>query len=108
VCVLSGAVVVGPGRVSRPAIPSGGGSAMADVNVLPYHPAREDYVWTFGGAEPVMKVSPGDVLDLWTDDCFTGLVSTVDDRASEKIVFPFLNPQTGPFFLDGAEPGDTI
>jgi len=81
---------------------------MADVNVLPYHPAREDYVWTFGGAEPVMKVSPGDVLELWTDDCFTGLVSTVDDRASEKIVFPFLNPQTGPFFLDGAEPGDTI
>ena len=81
---------------------------MADVNVLPYHPAREDYVWTFGGAEPVMKVSPGDVLELWTDDCFTGLVSTVDDRASEKIVFPFLNPQTGPFYVDGAQPGDTL
>jgi acetamidase/formamidase len=81
---------------------------MADLNVLTYRPAREDYVWTFGGAEPVMKVSPGDVLELWTDDCFTGLVSSVDDRASEKIVFPFLNPQTGPFFLEGAEPGDTI
>lgn len=81
---------------------------MADLNVLSYRPSRDDYVWTFGGAEPVMKVSPGDVLELWTDDCFTGLVSTIDDLASEKIVFPFLNPQTGPFSVEGAEPGDTL
>jgi len=78
---------------------------MAEIS---YRPERSDYVWTFGGAEPVMKVQPGDVLRLWTDDCFTGLVSSVDDRASEKIVFPYLNPQTGPFYVEGAEPGDTL
>src|SRR5438552_4097050 len=55
-----------------------------------------------------MRVKPGDVLELWTDDCFTGLVSTIDDLASEKVTFPFLNPQTGPFFVEGAEPGDTL
>jgi acetamidase/formamidase len=81
---------------------------MADLNVVSYRPDRSDYVWTFGGAEPAIKVSPGDVLELWTDDCFTGLVRSVDDLASQKIVFPFLNPQTGPFYVDGAEPGDTL
>jgi acetamidase/formamidase len=81
---------------------------MPDLNVISYRPERDDYAWTFGGVEPVMKVAPGDVLELWTDDCFTSLVATVDDLASEKIVFPFLNPQTGPFYVEGAEPGDTI
>jgi acetamidase/formamidase len=81
---------------------------MPDLNVISYRPEPGDYAWTFGGVEPVMKVSPGDVLELWTDDCFTSLVRTVDDLASEKIVFPFLNPQTGPFYVEGAEPGDTI
>ena len=79
-----------------------------DLNVVSYRPERSDYAWTFGGADPVMRVKPGDVLELWTDDCFTGLVSTIDDLASEKITFPFLNPQTGPFFVEGAEPGDTL
>jgi acetamidase/formamidase len=81
---------------------------MAGLNVVSFHPESSDYAWTFGGADPVMKVSPGDVLELWTEDCFTSLVRTVDDLASEKLVFPFLNPQTGPFFVDGAEPGDTL
>ena len=78
------------------------------MNVVPYRPERSDYVWTFGGAEPVMKVNPGDVLELWTDDCFTGLIHDLDDLVSEKIRFPFLNPQTGPFYVEGAEPGDTL
>src|SRR5262245_34669933 len=81
---------------------------MSDLNVVRYRPERSEYVWTFGGAEPVMKVQPGDVLELWTDDCFTGLIRSVDDLVSEKIRFPFLNPQTGPFHVEGAEPGDTI
>jgi acetamidase/formamidase len=81
---------------------------MAGLNVVSFRPEPSDYAWTFGGADPVMKVSPGDVLELWTDDCFTSLVRSVDDLASEKLVFPFLNPQTGPFYVDGAEPGDTL
>jgi acetamidase/formamidase len=81
---------------------------MAGPNVVSYRPERSEYAWTFGGVEPVMKVAPGSVLELWTDDCFTSLVSSVDDLASEKIEFPFLNPQTGPFSVEGAEPGDTL
>lgn len=36
---------------------------MADLNVVPFRPRPEDYVWTFGGVEPVMKVKPGDILE---------------------------------------------
>ncbi|HJU57613.1 MAG TPA: acetamidase/formamidase family protein [Actinomycetota bacterium] len=79
---------------------------MADVNVVSYRPDRSEYAWTFGGVEPVMKVHPGDVLELWTEDCFGGLVQTVDDLPSEKI--SAFNPQTGPFHVEGAEPGDTL
>ncbi len=78
------------------------------MNVISYHPERSEYAWTFGGADPVMKVMPGDVLELWTDDCFTGVIRTVEDFVSQKIAFPFLNPQTGPFYVEGAEPGDTL
>ena len=57
---------------------------------------------------PVPKVKPGDVLELWTEDAFGGKVRGVDDLVSKVIEFPFVNPQTGPFFVEGAEPGDTL
>ncbi len=31
-----------------------------------------------------------------------------NDLVSVVCEFPFLNPQTGPFYIDGAEPGDTL
>ena len=73
---------------------------MAGLNVVSFRPERSDYAWTFGGVEPVMKVKPGDVLEVWTDDCFAGLVESVDDLPSEKI--RAFNPQTGPFSVEGA------
>ena len=79
---------------------------MVDLNVVTYRPERAEYAWTFGGAAPVMKVKPGDVLELWTDDCFGGLIETVEDVPSDKITA--FNPQTGPFYVEGAEPGDTL
>jgi len=79
---------------------------MGGLNVVSFRPERSDYAWTFGGVEPVMKVKPGDVLEVWTDDCFAGLVETVDDLPSHKITA--FNPQTGPFYVEDAEPGDTL
>ncbi len=79
---------------------------MAGLNVVSFRPERSDYAWTFGGVEPVMKVKPGDVLEVWTEDCFAGLVQTVDDLPSQVIAA--FNPQSGPFYVEGAEPGDTL
>jgi acetamidase/formamidase len=78
------------------------------MNVITYHPDPSEFAWTFGGVPPVMKVSPGDVLELWTEDAFGGKVRGPDDVISKVIEFPFVNPQTGPFFVEGAEPGDTL
>ena len=81
---------------------------MSDLNVVSYRPKPEEFAWTFGGVAPVAKVKPGDVLELWTEDAFGGKVRGPDDVVSKVIEFPFVNPQTGPFFVEGAEPGDTL
>ena len=71
-------------------------------------PTKDQYSWTFGGYAPVMRVRPGDVLDLFTEDAFGGRIRTTDDLPSRSIEYPFINPQTGPFFVEGAEPGDSL
>lgn len=78
------------------------------MNVIEYRPDPSQFAWTFGGAAPVRTVKPGDILELWTEDCFAGKVRSERDLASQVCEFPFLNPQTGPFYVDGARPGDTL
>ncbi len=79
-----------------------------DLDVLSYRPGAEDYAWVFGGVAAVERVRPGAVLELFTEDCFAGRVRGVDDLPSVVCEFPYLNPVTGPFFVEGAEPGDTL
>lgn len=78
------------------------------MDVIAYRPDPSEFAWTFGGVPPVRTVKPGDILELWTEDAFGGKVRGPDDLISRVIEFPFVNPQTGPFFVDGAEPGDTL
>ncbi len=56
----------------------------------------------YGVLPPVMHVKPGDTIDTTTVDA--------DGKAAEeagyKVEGP--NPLTGPFYVDGAEPGDTL
>jgi acetamidase/formamidase len=65
-------------------------------------------VYTFGGAAPVTSIRPGTVVSTWTRDCFAGRVRSTSDRVSEVCDPRFINPQTGPFWIEGAEPGDTL
>jgi len=78
------------------------------VEVAEFTPRRDQYAWTFGGAEPIMRVAPGTVLRLWTEDAFGGRLTSPHDRPSEKLDMTEVNPQTGPFYVEGAEPGDTL
>lgn len=77
-------------------------------SITRFVPTEAQYAWTFGGYDPVMRIRPGDVLDLYTEDCFGGLIRSTSDLPSRSITYPFINPQTGPFFVEGAEPGDTL
>jgi acetamidase/formamidase len=78
------------------------------MDVIEYAPTREQYAYTFGGVAPAMRVKPGSVLRLWSDDAFGGALRSVEDLSSAKVDLRFVNPQTGPFYVEGAEPGDTL
>jgi acetamidase/formamidase len=64
--------------------------------------------YTFGGAAPVVSVRPGTVVSTWTLDCFAGQVRSTSDLVSQVCDPRYLNPQTGPFYVEGAQPGDTL
>ena len=81
---------------------------MSDPQVISFRPRPDQYAWTFGGAAPVARVRPPAVLEVFTEDCFAGRVRSETDLVSEVCEFPYLNPQTGPFYIEGAEPGDTL
>ena len=78
------------------------------MDVRTYTPGREHYAYTFGGVAPVMRIPPGTALRLWSDDAFGGALQSVDDLSAAKVDLRFVNPQTGPFHVEGAEPGDTL
>jgi acetamidase/formamidase len=81
---------------------------MSDPDVISFRPEPSQYAWTFGGAAPVARVKPPAILEVFTEDCFAGKVRSEQDLVSQVCDFPFLNPQTGPFYIEGAQPGDTL
>lgn len=78
------------------------------MDLVEFAPRRDQYAYTFGGVAPVTQIRPGTALRLWSDDAFGGVLRSVDDLSGAKVDLRFVNPQTGPFFVEGAEPGDTL
>jgi len=78
------------------------------MDIIEFAPDREQYAYTFGGVEPVMRIKPGSVLRLWSEDAFNHAIRSIHDLSSEKADLRYVNPQTGPFHVEGAEPGDTL
>jgi len=59
------------------------------------------YHVTIGSHEPVLHIASGDTV-------ITATVDAAGRDANGAVVAEPGNPQTGPFFIDGAEPGDTL
>src|SRR5256886_7278991 len=78
------------------------------IDVKRIVPTDKQYAWTFGGVDPIARVKPGDALDLYTEDCFAGKIRSERDLFSKVCEYPYINPQTGPFYVEGAAPGDTL
>ncbi len=78
------------------------------MDVIEFTPTFEQYAFTFGGVAPVRRVAPGTALRLWSDDAFCGALRSATDLSSEKVDLRHVNPQSGPFYVEGAEPGDTL
>ncbi len=83
-------------------------SVQSAPEVVTFIPTWEQFAWTFGRVEPRLRVKPGQVIQLWTEDAFGGRVFGPETPPSKAVQYPFVNPQTGPFYVEGAEPGDTL
>ena len=80
----------------------------AEQPVLRYTPKHEELKYTFGGVAPTHRIKPGTKIVTWTEDCYDGAV-TKPGQIPSKVQPPgHDNPQTGPFYVEGAEPGDTL
>jgi amidase len=87
---------------------AGAGNASAqDVggNVVKYHATIDNVKYVYGVAEPVARLKPGDILDTNTLDCFGNALKKPGDTIS---MAKGDNPLSGPFYIEGAEPGDTL
>ncbi len=73
-----------------------------------YRPDKHGLKYTFGGHPPVGRLQPGQALRVYTEDCFGGRVRTASDLPSRVCMLPNVNPVSGPFYVEGAEPGDTL
>lgn len=109
---LSGATLAGDGTLEMRA---GEGRRAAGLIrwelARPPSAGRDPKTWTFEPKEfqsnysaaiaPVLRVFPGDTIRTWTIDS-GGLDSKLERRS------PGGNPATGPFYIEGALPGDTL
>jgi amidase len=75
------------------------------VEVVP-----RDYSYVFNPyREPIARVKPGERVTIHTDDAFESRITKKENLPSRALATAkFLNPQTGPVFVEGAEPGDTL
>lgn len=78
---------------------------MAPIEIKP-----SQYCYVFSPYEkPIARVKPGDRVTLYTEDAFESRIMTEKDLPSKALAkAKFLNPQTGPIYIEGAEPGDTL
>ncbi|MCR4395350.1 MAG: acetamidase/formamidase family protein [Candidatus Saccharicenans sp.] len=83
-------------------------SLQSQVKRVVYRPGPDDFKYTFGQHRPVMKIKPGTVIETLTEDCYDGRVKMPGDLPTKVIPPGHDNPQTGPFYIEGAEPGDTL
>ena len=75
------------------------------VEVVP-----RDYSYVFNPyREPIARVKPKDRVTIHTNDAFESRITKKEDLPSRALATAkFLNPQTGPIYVEGAEPGDTL
>lgn len=57
--------------------------------------------------EPRLRIQSGETIVVESEDAFSGQIRTNDDRR-DKVKLPQGNPQTGPIWIEGAEPGDSL
>ena len=79
--------------------------ASSKPEVVHYHATIDVVKYVYGVAPPVARLRPGNILEANTLDCFGNAIKKPGDTLA---LVKGDNPLTGPFFIEGAEPGDTL
>ena len=77
---------------------------------VPVEVTPKSYSYVFSPyRDPIARVSPGQPVVVHCDDAFESRIRSVEDIPSRSLAgAKFLNPQTGPIFIEGAEAGDCL
>jgi amidase len=69
---------------------------------------QQPYPYVLGKYEPpIATVRPGETVAIFTEDAFEGRIEETTGKPSD-VLGHYLNPQTGPILVEGAEPGDSL
>jgi acetamidase/formamidase len=96
-CLLSFACVLTVAAQSAP--------PTANDGVVRYHATIDNVKYVYGVAPAVADVKPGNILEANSLDCFGNVLQKPGDSFA---LIKGDNPLTGPFYINGAEPGDTL
>ena len=81
-------------------------SATCAQNVVKYHTTMNDVKSTYNGTSaPVARLASGDILETNTVDAFGNAIQKPGDTMA---LVKSDNPLSGPFYIETAEPGDTL
>jgi acetamidase/formamidase len=72
------------------------------------HPTAAEVAYTFGGVAPLLRIAAGDLVEVFTEDCFGGQVTNQDQVPSQTIAADQVDGVSGPIFVESAEPGDLL
>ena len=73
-----------------------------------YDPGDTVYFTYCYAHPPAARIKPGDTVKTKTRDASNDVFSASDKTVMSKLDLTKVNPQTGPFYIEGAEPGDTL
>jgi amidase len=77
----------------------------AAPHVVNYKASMDTVKYTYGPAAAVARLASGDVLETNTADAFGDAIQKPGDTLA---LVKGDNPLTGPFYIEGAQPGDTL
>jgi acetamidase/formamidase len=80
-------------------------AAQDSTHVVKYVPTYATVKFAFGPGDPVARVVPGEILETDTLNCVKDCAGIPPDKLDFA---KNSNLLTGPFFIDGAAPGDTL
>lgn len=84
------------------------GRSLAQLNTpqtVTYHATIDNVKYVYATVPPVAHLKPTNILDANSLDCFGNAIKKPGDTMA---LVKGDNPLTGPFYIDGAEPGDTL